>query len=139
MHTICGGKVQYPHYDLNSHYIWEKEMQYLHDNLTMHIVCGSKVQYPHYNPNPHYIWERETQYMHDNSKMQIICGGKVQYPHYDPNPHYIWEGNAILAWQFKDAHYMWVAKCNIGITTLLSMGGQNIKSIYQTWNIFSGI
>jgi hypothetical protein len=28
------------------------------------------------------------------------------------------EGNAILAQQFKDAHYIWVAKCNIGIMTL---------------------
>jgi hypothetical protein len=25
MHTICGGKVQYPHYDHNPHYIWERE------------------------------------------------------------------------------------------------------------------
>ncbi len=25
------------------------------------------------------------------------------------------EGNVIVARQFKDAHYMWVAKCNIGI------------------------
>jgi hypothetical protein len=41
MHTVCGSKVQYPHYDPNSHYIWEKEkMQYLHDNLWMHIICG---------------------------------------------------------------------------------------------------
>jgi hypothetical protein len=24
------------------------------------------------------------------------------------------EGNAILAWKFKDAHYMRVAKCKIG-------------------------
>jgi hypothetical protein len=22
MHTICEGKVQYPHYDPNPHYIW---------------------------------------------------------------------------------------------------------------------
>jgi hypothetical protein len=28
------------------------------------------------------------------------------------------EGNAVLAWQFKDAHYMWVAKCNIDIMSL---------------------
>jgi hypothetical protein len=28
------------------------------------------------------------------------------------------KGNAILTLQFKDAHYMWVAKCNIGIMTL---------------------
>ncbi len=26
MHTICGGKVQYPHYDLNPHYLWEVKM-----------------------------------------------------------------------------------------------------------------
>ncbi len=45
MHIICGGKMQYPHYDFNPHYIWEREMQYLHDNLNMHIVCGGKMQY----------------------------------------------------------------------------------------------
>jgi hypothetical protein len=28
------------------------------------------------------------------------------------------EGSVILAWQFKHAHYMWVAKWNIGIMTL---------------------
>jgi hypothetical protein len=28
------------------------------------------------------------------------------------------EGNVIFAQQFKDAHYIWVAKCNIGIMTL---------------------
>jgi hypothetical protein len=26
MHTICGGKVQYPHYDHNPHYLWEAKM-----------------------------------------------------------------------------------------------------------------
>jgi hypothetical protein len=41
------------------------------------------------------------QYLHDNLKMHTICGGKVQYPHYDHN-----------------AHYIRVAKCNIGIMTL---------------------
>jgi len=34
------GKVQYPHYDHNPHYIWEKEMQYMYKNLKMHIICG---------------------------------------------------------------------------------------------------
>ncbi len=49
------------------------------------------------------------QYLHDNLNMHVICGGKMQYSHYDPNPHYIYtgEGNAILTWQFMDAHYMW--------------------------------
>jgi hypothetical protein len=28
------------------------------------------------------------------------------------------EGNAILVERFENAHYMWVAKCNIGIMTL---------------------
>jgi len=28
------------------------------------------------------------------------------------------KGNEILALQFKDAHYMWVAKCNIDIMSL---------------------
>jgi hypothetical protein len=60
----------------NPHYIWENEMQYMHDNLSMHIVCSSKMQYLHYNLNSHYIWEREMQYLHDNLKMHIICGGK---------------------------------------------------------------
>jgi hypothetical protein len=53
------GKVQYPHYDLNPHYILEKETQYSYDNLRIQIVCGGKMKYPHYDPNPHYIWERE--------------------------------------------------------------------------------
>jgi hypothetical protein len=26
MQTICGGKVQYPHYDLNPHYLWKAKM-----------------------------------------------------------------------------------------------------------------
>jgi hypothetical protein len=39
MQTVCGGKVQYPHYDPNPHYIWEKEMQYLHNNLKMRTIC----------------------------------------------------------------------------------------------------
>jgi hypothetical protein len=26
MPTICGNKMQYPHYDPNPHYIWEREM-----------------------------------------------------------------------------------------------------------------
>ncbi len=38
------------------HYIWEKEMQCLHENLNMHTICGGKVQYPYYNFDPHYIW-----------------------------------------------------------------------------------
>jgi hypothetical protein len=45
--------------------------------------------------------------MHYDLKMHFICGGKVQYPHYDFNPHYVGALNAIYAWQFKDAHYMW--------------------------------
>jgi hypothetical protein len=40
MHTICEGKVQYPHYDHNPHYIWEREMEYMHNNLKMHIIYG---------------------------------------------------------------------------------------------------
>jgi hypothetical protein len=55
--------MQYPHYDPNPHYIWEKEMQYVHNNLKMHIVYGGKMQYPHYDPNPHYICKREMQYL----------------------------------------------------------------------------
>jgi hypothetical protein len=51
--------------------------------------------------------------------MHTICGGKVQYPHYDYNPHYIWEREMqYLHKQFKHAHYIWVAKSNIGIMTL---------------------
>jgi len=23
MHNVCGGKIQYPHHDLNPHYMWE--------------------------------------------------------------------------------------------------------------------
>jgi hypothetical protein len=38
------------------HYLWKKEMKYLHDSLNMHVIYGGKMQYPHYNPNPHYIW-----------------------------------------------------------------------------------
>ncbi len=34
------GKMQYSRYDPNPHYIWGKEMQYLHNNLKMHIICG---------------------------------------------------------------------------------------------------
>ncbi len=45
------------------HYVWEKEMQYLHDNLKMHTTCGVKMQYPHYDFNPHYMWERKMQCM----------------------------------------------------------------------------
>jgi hypothetical protein len=48
--------MQYPHYDLNPHYMWEPWMQYLHDNLKMHIVCWGKMQYPYYDHNPQYIW-----------------------------------------------------------------------------------
>ncbi len=55
MHTVCGGKVQYSHYDLNSHYMSEPYMQYLHDNLKMHIVYGGKIQYSHYDSNLYYI------------------------------------------------------------------------------------
>ncbi len=40
MHIVCGGKMQYSHYDLNPHYIWEREMQYLHNNLKMHTIYG---------------------------------------------------------------------------------------------------
>jgi len=32
--------MQYSRYDFNPHYIWEREMQCLHDNLKMHILCG---------------------------------------------------------------------------------------------------
>jgi len=39
------------------HYLWEKKMQYLHDNIKMHTIYGGKMQYPHYDPNPHYMWE----------------------------------------------------------------------------------
>jgi endo-1,4-beta-mannosidase len=37
MHTVYGGKVQYPHYDHNP---WEREMQYMHNNLKMHTIHG---------------------------------------------------------------------------------------------------
>jgi hypothetical protein len=57
MHTICGGKMKYSHYDFNTHYIWKREMQYMHENLRMQTICGGKVQYPHYDPNPHYLWK----------------------------------------------------------------------------------
>jgi endo-1,4-beta-mannosidase len=40
IHIICGGKVQYPHYDHNPHYICEREMQYMHNNLKMHTIYG---------------------------------------------------------------------------------------------------
>jgi hypothetical protein len=66
--------MQYSHYDLNPHYIWEREMQYLHDNLRMLTIFGGKMQYPHYDSNPHYIWEKEMQYLHDNLKMHTACG-----------------------------------------------------------------
>jgi hypothetical protein len=59
MHAVCGGKMQYSQYDLNTHYIWEREMQYLHENLKMQTICGGKMQYPHYDPNPHCLWEAE--------------------------------------------------------------------------------
>jgi len=26
MHTVYGGEIQYPHYDLNPHYMWEPYM-----------------------------------------------------------------------------------------------------------------
>jgi hypothetical protein len=55
MQIVCGSKVQFSHYDLNPHYIWEKEMRYMHDNLRMHIIYGGKMQYSHYDPNPHYL------------------------------------------------------------------------------------
>jgi hypothetical protein len=57
MHTIYGGKMQYPHYNPNPHYMWGPQMQYLHDNLNMHIIYEGKMQYPHYDPNPQYMWE----------------------------------------------------------------------------------
>ncbi len=49
------------------------------------------------------------QYLNDNLNMHIVCEGKMQYSHYDLNP-YLCMGNenAILARQFKHAHYMWV-------------------------------
>jgi len=40
MHIVCGGKVQYPHYDPNPHYMWELQMQYLLDKLKMHTIFG---------------------------------------------------------------------------------------------------
>jgi hypothetical protein len=73
MHVVCGGKMQYPHYDPNSHYVWERKMWYQHDNFLM----WGKMQYPHYDPNPHYIWEKKMEYLHDNLKMHNICGGKM--------------------------------------------------------------
>jgi hypothetical protein len=27
----------------DAHYMWEREMQYLHDNLNMHILCGWQI------------------------------------------------------------------------------------------------
>ncbi len=52
--------MQYPHYDPNPRYIWEREMRYLHDNLNMYIIyMGGKMQYIGImSPlNPHYLWE----------------------------------------------------------------------------------
>jgi hypothetical protein len=67
------GKMQYPHYNPNPHNIWERETQYLHDNITMQTICGDKMQYSHYDPNPHYILEKEMKYLNNNLKMQTIC------------------------------------------------------------------
>ncbi len=57
MHTVCGGKLQYPRYDHNPHYIWEREMQYLHNNLNMHIYRWQKCNIGIMTLNPHYLWE----------------------------------------------------------------------------------
>jgi hypothetical protein len=46
MHTIYGGKVQYPHYDHNP---WEKEMQYMHNNFKIHSVYKWKNVIWHYD------------------------------------------------------------------------------------------
>ncbi len=40
MHTICEGKVQYPHYDHNPHYIWVAKC-----NISIMTL------------NPHNLWE----------------------------------------------------------------------------------
>jgi len=40
MHIVCGGKLQYSRYDHNPHHIWERKMQYLHNNLNMHTIYG---------------------------------------------------------------------------------------------------
>ncbi len=72
------GKMQYPHYDLNPHYMWEPSMQYLHDNLKMHTICGGKMQYPHYDLNPHYIWVAKC-----NIGIMTL------------NPHYLWEAKML--------------------------------------------
>jgi len=83
-------------------------MQYLHDNLNMHIVCGGKMQVLHMTLNPHYLWEMKMQYLHDNLNMHILCGGKMQYLHYDlKSTLCMGYENAIFAWQFKYAHFMW--------------------------------
>jgi hypothetical protein len=66
------------------------------------------MQYPHYDFNPHYIWKKEMQYMHNNKGYTLYVSGKMQYWHHDPK-------------------------------STLSMGGQNVKFIYQTWNTFNGI
>jgi hypothetical protein len=76
--------------------------------------------------------------------IHTIGGCKMQYPHYNLKfTLSIEKENVITTWQFKHAHYTWVAKCNTCIMTLkstmLSMGGQNAKPICQTWNILNGI
>jgi hypothetical protein len=51
------------------------------------------------------------------------------------------EGNAIFVGKILNAHCMWVANVNwhYDPKSTLSMGGQNVKSIYQTWNILTRI
>jgi hypothetical protein len=72
------------------HYLWEKEMQYIHDNFKMHTICGAKcnthimtlihiimgegnVIFAWQFKDAHYMW-RQMQYLHDNLEMHIICG-----------------------------------------------------------------
>jgi hypothetical protein len=38
MHTICGGKVQYPHYDFNPHYMVEGHLVFAWQFMDAHFM-----------------------------------------------------------------------------------------------------